>query len=833
MPVPWTQAQQQLLANLKSHLEAQERLASPTGAPIGEYVAKSGARSKSPSPLKATRSRRYAPSEDLFRRLSSGPEGIRFDIDGHWNHALFGPSDHVVFLEAVSLGSGPRKVAFGLPRVPVGVSSWLALAAMIQLMVLAAQRNPTDATIADTRNSWVVIASRERSVRDLYLSQHVVFGRCAVSTTDLPIHRLRRDGGLSPLSLAQHNDLSCPVLFYHYDTVERPRPVPREVLARLVLAELSEIDSRLSEVLLERLEHVRVHVGDPKTCLFFNSFDQRVRSRLESSGYSIVDLRPRTSIDLTQPAIPTIEGSYSRYHCPQIIVPKVVDDEHDLSGALTECARGLASLSEQVQSPDSRAVLGKWWSMWRTMKDLAIPLETYERYRMHAQGRGTLDTAIDRVALSADRIQDSDARLVRAVAPSIGQRLRQVYRCLEQSCPKAEQLMCMLGQENGAACISQRMYVLGEKAQVDALAELLLLSHGKVVGQDISIAHLSRATTLARSMLAADCVLPGVWDPWHNATVVALGAEQVTVLMYPYEAGLLETRLREHNALCAQLGRTLAGGGTYAPLLDVTEAMMRDLLTLKQANKLDIEPRDQPPWLGADTPIDVDEPEPQDQNLCEEHLAGNLIIVFDDDTHVIARPHSEMMRISDDTVECVFASCLSEGDTVALISSDVSRSVFESVLAKVNHMVRVDRAVVDLWRQAIRRIAPASSMGRFRTEADVIRELQHLGCEKSNTAVRHWLRGTTMAPQDVADVRRMLQIASVPKPSDVAAIVSREMGVIRTFNRRLGKRLKAQMMMQVLGRVATQPLDRLDFEIDEAIEAVEKKVVVSIKVAGG
>ena len=85
-----------------------------------------------------------------------------------------------------------------------------------------------------------------------------------------------------------------------------------------------------------------------------------------------------------------------------------------------------------------------------------------------------------------------------------------------------------------------------------------------------------------------------------------------------------------------------------------------------------------------------------------------------------------------------------------------------------------------------------------------------------------------MAPRDVGDIRRVLELAGVQRPSEVARVVRREIETIRAFNRRLGRRIREQMRASMTGRTQSAR-ERIDFEIDEAIEAAEYKTIASIE----
>ncbi|MGM0686741.1 MAG: DrmE family protein, partial [Promethearchaeati archaeon] len=535
-------------------------------------------------------------------------------------------------------------------------------------------------------------------------------------------------------------------------------------------------------------------------------------------------IRPETPVDVKIACVPTLQCAFSWYCCPQKVLIDVVRDDHGISQLLLDCARNLARVNEEVQSTECRAVLAKWWNVWRILKDLAIPLDIYERYRVHAQGRGSLENAIDRVASSADRIYTSEGKSLRLVAPVIGNRLRSIYQALSQACPKADRLMSLLNQTKSDTK-RDMLFILSEKSQVDALREHFLFTDVDLLDTRVPIVHLAQAVPAAHTKLLSNCVLPGAWAPWQESILVAIGASTLTVLMYPYEATLVETRVQEHTSECADLAKTTPSKHPYAPIIILPREQVQVLTTIKQLTEEETTVAQPPEWLKVEPEFAFDALESEERITEEEQIAEGLLIRFDDGSDVVVRPHSEMMLITEDGVENVFASALSEGDTVVVMRDAITRSIFQSVLAQVNHLVRADDRVIELWRSSIKKVY---FEGQYRSTSAIIRALRNLGCRRVELTIRQWFRGTTLAPQDTGDIARVLELAGVQRASEVARVVCREIEIVRAFNRRLGRRIREQIKASITGHVRPAR-ERIDFEIDEAIEAVEYKTIASIK----
>lgn len=810
------------LRNLKKKLEADERTQEDTSFSVNS-------------------SRRSSQMDTLFNRLASKNEGIEYKIDTHWVPAPLGLLDGKLLKFAVAIGVGPKKLAVGLPRVPVGISTWLSVSVMISRLVSSQEHEVRGRSIRlPTTMQSILVACRERSVRDLYLSQRMVFTGQSFVVQQFPIFRFRRDGRIQPISYAKPNLLSTPVLFYHFDNIDfgdsdlsllRVRNDWILPPIRLILAEMSESDSRLSKTMLERLEYVRGVLGKPRTNVFFNSFDDQMRDYLSQNKYELVHFKPDTCVNPKMVDVPTTTSTFSRYSCPQEISVEVVHDHLDISKSLLEGARALFKVGEEIHTPECRALLARWWSIWRILKNLAIPIELYERYRMRAQGRGSLENAIGQIPTTADRIHTSEGRSLQMVAPVISNRLRAIYDNVTVSCPKAERVMSLLGEAK-AQSLHDTLFVLSEKSQVDALREHLLFTDIDILNKHIPIVHLSQSVGVARTMVVRDCILSGVWAPWQDSTLIAIGASKIRVLMYPYEAPLLQARLQEHVRECDLLGQSTPGIDYYAPVFLLTpeqEGVLDDVIEAKKMGDVQTQP---PDWLRKDPELTLETVEHDERTHEDERYSEGLLVALDDGSSFVVRPHSEMMLITDEGIENVFADTLAIGDTIAVMRGDVTHSIFQSVLSHVNHLVRVDDRVVELWRSTVRKILFDQDTRGARPLSVIVQSLRNLGCTRVELTIRQWFKGTTMAPQDVEDVRRILDLAGVQRAAEVARVVSREIEVIRTFNRRLGRRINEQIRASIT-RGAQPPKERIDFEIDEAIEAVEYKTIVAIDVFNG
>jgi len=165
-----------------------------------------------------------------------------------------------------------------------------------------------------------------------------------------------------------------------------------------------------------------------------------------------------------------------------------------------------------------------------------------------------------------------------------------------------------------------------------------------------------------------------------------------------------------------------------------------------------------------------------DENFEVDEIASNIeqasrsiSISLDDGSVINVRPHSEIMLITEDGVETIFANELSQGDEIALIKGDVNRSIFQSVLEQVNHLVKVDYKIIDMWRNSLRKIIFDDQTGKKKCSLSfIISSLRQLGCNRSEIAIRQWFRGLTLAPIEAEDIDRVLKLAGIARSQDIS-----------------------------------------------------------------
>ena len=728
-------------------------------------------------------------SDKLFSRFLGNSEGIQYKIDDQWVKASFDNLDEIVFSLSSHFNKEFDKVAIGLPRVPIGISTWLAISVMASRVVAYNELEIHNINIKNP-SPWILIACRERAIRDLYLSQRLLFSSQNFLANQFPIYRFKRSGGIQQISMAiKPNKLSTPVLFYHFDNIDFTKLSIGNNKVGLILTEISETDSRLNQIMLERLEIIGRSFNNPKTLLFFNSFGSKTHEYLEKKQYTILNLIPKTSVNKQICKIPSIKGTFSSYSNPQEIKFEIIQNDNEISTLLHVCARELAKINEEIQSEECSTLIAKWWNIWRTLKDLAIPVDIYERYRMHVQGRGTLENAIKVITTSADRIYSAEGKNLQLVAPTISNRLLNIYKILLNNCPKAEILLSLINKANNLTH-QDTLFILSEKTQLDALKEQFLFTNIDILENNIPITYISQALLSARDKIFNTCILPGVWPPWQNPTLIAMGVPIILILLYSYEAILLDHRIKDHLKDCELLSNNTIGSNKsyiYPPIFKISPEQLKILTNSKEFLKINNDTIKSIKWFNfeakhADESLEVDEIE-----STIEQSSRRILINLEDDTVINVRPHSEMMIVTDDGVETIFANELLVGDSIAIIKGDMNRSIFQSVLEKVNHLVRVDYKVIDIWRSSLRKIIFDDHMGkRTHSLSLIISSLRRLGCNRSEITIRQWFRGLTLAPIEAKDISRVLELAGVSRSQDISKVIAHEINEIRKFNRALG-----------------------------------------------
>lgn len=776
-------------------------------------------------PAKITDKQERTSFDEIFDRVAiSKEEGIHYLDQNRWLKAPFGESDRQIFTLIAQKIDALNLLSIGFPRVPVGIATWISTAIMTaRILAVGKLLSSSFAPALKKSMPWILIACRERALRDVYLSQRIVFNTRSFEVSQFPLYRINRAGRLAPISLSSPNELSTPVVFYHFEDPDFCKHELNKIDIGLILCEISESDGRSAKRLYNRLEQVRSLLKNPKTCVFFNTFNHSLRKDLSNNGYKIFDMHPSTEKCTEAKFLHTISSTFRNFSFSQSLVIHEVED-NDVSQSLYEAAKNLAAVTENTKDAECREILASWWRLWRSMKDLSIPIDIYERYRINAQGRGSLEYAISRVSKSTMRMFSMEGKRLQAVAPVIESGLQKIFDNIVRHNPKADYLMSAI--RTPYYDLSNTLFALYERTQVLALREHLLFDNYENL-DDLIMTNLARAVPQSRIRNINVCVLPGVWASWQDATILAIGSPKIDLLLYPYEYQLLRCRIDDHISVCGSLKCDLKQDLQYPPIFvlpsnfsEILKAQKKDPGLLGKAvppvkwQNIEKEVITDTPSLISHTPI-IDSP---DEN--------GLIIIFDDGTSETFRPHAEVMLATDDGVETVFADSLHINDTIVVFTGDVTRSIFNSVLARVSHLIRVDHRIIELWKSTIRKILFTHRPFAIPT---IIGLLRKAGCDRADMTIRLWFMGTTMAPQDTRDIRHILDLAGISRSLEMSKSIGREVEIIRTFNRRLGRRIRAQLKMAVLtGPEARGPKDRLDFEIDEAIEAIEYRTIESI-----
>jgi hypothetical protein len=126
------------------------------------------------------------------------------------------------------------------------------------------------------------------------------------------------------------------------------------------------------------------------------------------------------------------------------------------------------------------------------------------------------------------------------------------------------------------------------------------------------------------------------------------------------------------------------------------------------------------------------------------------------------------------------------GDQLLIIDGQARKNLLGKLLEVASDMPELAEPVrwVSEWRLALRRAYAA-----YGTYADLTLALHALGCIRSSAAVRNWVFGLTIGPEDPQDVRRLGECIKDGSIVTNWHLINASMERIRGAHRRLGHRL--------------------------------------------
>lgn len=201
----------------------------------------------------------------------------------------------------------------------------------------------------------------------------------------------------------------------------------------------------------------------------------------------------------------------------------------------------------------------------------------------------------------------------------------------------------------------------------------------------------------------------------------------------------------------------------------------------------------------------------------EVKFHGGWIILLDPDDKV--RVVTLKADTSETTTEDRYARSLRPGDKLLFIHRKHHQNLYELIVARIHQKpgINLHMKLVQRWRDDLARAyAVKRSIAPGWSVADFLQELQDRGSSITTTlALRNWLNGETIAPDDPVDMRRVAEIFGMEFVREEYRRINGAAERIRAIHRGLGRRLNGWLRQQLVGETQNAPAadDVLDSEL--------------------
>lgn len=738
-----------------------------------------------------------------------------------------------------------KRVAIALPRVKAGVSlslvAYLAVNRFLteELTEKANGKFPNGFKPVPLRTGQkIIVATRDTKLRSIFLDSSLSFTRDTFEFYKyFPIVRVKRTGETVPLvgkTIAKKHIQTDPIIFYHLNTLDY---IPPGIKGSILIGELTENDS--SDIAL-RLVQFSNSIRAESSLVLVNEYANTTIQVLKDNGYEIICFSSReicSSQKFSEQNLPSLGSSLSP--CPDNVMLNVNIVKDDLADQkLSYIVRALVELNRKFG--DKRPQLLMYaWGIFYSLKDLSVPLPRLEKSLRNHPWLKTLNYNINKIfGFPLARLDNEERYVLQPVWGILGLEFKELYKHLETSGNKYWKLAEIVVEKeagNSSLCV-----VFPTKIQADVFKEELLIEYGwSEYDSNVRVGYLGDMVNY--SAICEEVVLPGIWSQKQEPKIFSLLPKRITLLSYTSEIpGLIKT-LRDVNGVESTTRDNL----TYEALESLgfavksniiggrSEWLVPDELTsliIENAAKIIPTPVEaessslideiSKDWLNEESGDIYDQG--LETVILDEHddeLVPSYQLTLDNGKVLNVAANQEMMAYSDENeiVQYKLPDALEPGDIILVYSEGQSREMFLGVLQRTKDLSDADQRVITQWKNVLAILREKySCVGSM---SNLIKDLRKLGCKKVDIAIRHWIKGLTMAPRDVEDIEYMLTLAEVRSASVMAKIIDREMESVRSFNRRLGHRLRQRLSATIKGY--SEATDPLDAEIDEILEMAE------------
>lgn len=471
----------------------------------------------------------------------------------------------------------------------------------------------------------------------------------------------------------------------------------------------------------------------------------------------------------------------------------------------------LAKLTKSINSSNSsvmrleRASVQIAWKTLRTMEGLSVPLEIYESEANSLWGISSVSSLISTLTHYIENLQSLTSTVYQPLT-EIHSLLQQAHSYLQQNRPPIWKALIHLCIEQSSSV--PRMIIF-PSISGKTLFSLAMLSYHNITEDDlhdlnvrlISLKNLYFSLTDEDSQIGpldeSEYILTGIPSYYNTIFMEPLLLKSITVVLLGYQLSAFRRKLEawgqrlypDVDIHTVNVANTLGITHTFdkrnaesttpshrmvqpkSIVVKLDEASQSFLTSSNHSylsQKYDVVEElsflmqtDDALDSGSSFVTNSRDSSPTERLVNKvwhvEFVDGRHILFGDDDrVNVVAKKNGE--TITDER----FVSSLKAGDKILFISGQNRQSLFDLLVSRVydNPAISLHVKLVERWQEDL----VEAYYKRKRTESNwsldkLFGEMQLLGTTISDTQpLRNWLKGDTLRPKDVEDLRRLAEI---------------------------------------------------------------------------
>jgi hypothetical protein len=782
----------------------------------------------------------------LFQQMAAAGQGWYIRNEHGQQRQVLSDLDLAVLNAARGSAQRHGRLVIGVNRVVVGIVLAPVIYAVLRTLLQTGRPDellPND-PLAIPPGQKILVASRSHAIRDLLAESVISFNRRETRLVQFPTYRLARDGALVPGAFGRLPKMqrprasemltnAAPIVVYDY------WPLPPGFHLSNIAAVFAELNEHDGLDAVERIHEVIEHMDAGFAVAIVNVNDIAKRERLAALGFEFIAAQT-----YAEPESGELSSTFTGI---DRVAPKMhqvtfqcLPDDTPVAAPLAEVFKLLAEVNARLLPQDPYPLpLSRAWYVLDQLGSCPSSLQRYEQLRRldpYSQSLGFRIDGLDNVNwnLVPDRVRGS----LQTRWPQVIELFRRAYALLLQSNPKWWALAELVVDAKTPMAV-----ILSNRLAARALREELLLEFGwSEAASPVQIRALSEARRNDERFNRV--VVLKQWSDRQRGTLFSLMPRELLVIGYSFEGPVLSKRLQAMQkdfdvtiplATLTSLTRLLGARARPAEPRPGS-AVVWDSDALALVGRLA-----RRHWAHADSSDGVTEddilferaatrlptsPAPSD-DLGDE-LLEIVTLTFIDGRELVVPADRELLVLPSGggSTEQRFPSDVRVGDRVLLLSADEQADLFATALVRTGHLIPSDTRILGRWREALvalRHAYPPATRGAASRFVDAMRQA---GCPRDNVTIRSWLRGSTMAPREPADIAKVLLLAGgIPDVDTWAGLIDREMNVVRDFHRRIGRRIARRL---VLAREQERSSDRVDQEIDELLEQTELRTLLRV-----